>query len=87
MSVAIKGKTLAEIELLHDQFSAMMMSETTLDPDQPGAVLGEIEALAGVKAFPVRIKCASLPWATLASAVGEETNDEGTVGETVPPAP
>ena len=97
MSVAIKGKTLAEIELLHDQFSAMMMSETTLDPDRPGAVLGEIEALAGVKAFPVRIKCASLPWATLASAVdgasddeasnNEASNDEGTVDETVPPTP
>ena len=81
MSVAIKGKTLEEIGQLHHQFRAMMMSETVLDPDQPGAVLGEIEALAGVRSFPIRIKCASLPWATLANAL------DGTVDETATSAP
>lgn len=66
MSEAIKGKDLQEIARLRQLFSTMMMSdEAIVDPDRPGAVLGELEALAGVKAFPVRIKCASLPWATL----------------------
>jgi nitrogen fixation NifU-like protein len=40
-----------------------------VDPDRPGAVLGDLEALAGVRRFPVRIKCADLPWATLQEAL------------------
>ena len=41
-----------------------------LDPDRPGAVLGDIEALQGVRQYPVRIKCASLGWNTLMEALG-----------------
>jgi nitrogen fixation NifU-like protein len=40
-----------------------------LDPERPGAVLGDLEALQGVKKFPVRIKCADLPWTTLIEAL------------------
>lgn len=70
MSEAIKGKSFEEIARLRQLFTTMMTSEEPIvDPDRPGAVLGEIEALAGVKAFPVRIKCASLPWATLDVAI------------------
>jgi nitrogen fixation NifU-like protein len=42
-----------------------------VDPERPGAVLGDLEALAGVRRFPVRIKCADLPWATLQEALAE----------------
>jgi nitrogen fixation NifU-like protein len=41
-----------------------------LDPERPGAVLGDIESLQGVRQYPVRIKCASLPWNTLIEALG-----------------
>ena len=40
-----------------------------LDPERPGAVLGDIEALQGVRQYPVRIKCASLGWNTLLEAL------------------
>jgi nitrogen fixation NifU-like protein len=40
-----------------------------VDPERPGAALGDLEALQGVKRFPVRIKCADLPWATLEDAL------------------
>ena len=40
-----------------------------LDPERPGAVLGDLEALQGVRKFPVRIKCADLPWTTLTDAL------------------
>ena len=39
------------------------------DPDRPGSVLGDLESLRGVKRFPVRIKCADLPWTTLDDAL------------------
>lgn len=74
MSEAIKGKTLAEVNKLMTRFRAMMDIEKTdggagLDPDRPGAVLGDLEALQGVRKYPVRIKCANLPWTTLSEAL------------------
>ena len=72
MAEAIVGKTIAEIEALIHRFKAMMEIEeghTGIDPERPGAALGDLEALQGVRRFPVRIKCADLPWATLAEAL------------------
>lgn len=42
-----------------------------IDPERPGSALGDLEALAGVRRFPVRIKCADLPWTTLEQALAE----------------
>ena len=39
--------------------------------DNHDAVLGDIEALQGVRQYPVRIKCASLGWTTLMEALGQ----------------
>lgn len=73
MSEAVKGKTRREIEDLADRFHRMMTEEEEngagLDPSRPGAVLGDLEALQGVRRYPVRIKCASLPWTTLEQAL------------------
>lgn len=73
MAEAVAGKTLAEIADLTHRFRAMMEieeGEAGLDESRPGAVLGDLEALRGVRRFPVRIKCAGLPWATLSEALG-----------------
>lgn len=73
MSEAIKGKSKAEIVDLSHRFKAMLSTEDgeiELDEAKPGSVLGDLEALQGVKNYPVRIKCASLPWATLEEALG-----------------
>ncbi len=72
MSEAIKGKTLPEVEALIRRFKAMMdieQGDAGLDPDRPGSVLGDLEALQGVRKFPVRIKCAGLAWTTLEQAL------------------
>lgn len=73
MTEAIKGKTKAEIEDLVDKFRTMMSldesDDTGLDPERPGSVLGDLEALQGVRQYPVRIKCASLGWNTLMEAL------------------
>lgn len=73
MSEAIQGKTRAEIENLRSRFHTMMTAEEEdgagLDPSRPGSVLGDLEALQGVRRYPVRIKCASLPWTTLEQAL------------------
>ena len=72
MAEAIAGKTIAEVESLIHRFKAMMEIEPGdpgIDASRPGAALGDLEALQGVRRFPVRIKCADLPWATLAEAL------------------
>ena len=74
MAEAIVGKTLDEVTDLTHMFKVMMSIEEGEDPvdeDRPGSVLGDLEALRGVKRFPVRIKCADLPWTTLSDAVGQ----------------
>ena len=73
MTEAIKGKTRAEIESLTQKFRDMMSLDGEidigLDPERPGSVLGDLEALQGVRKYPVRIKCASLGWNVLLEAL------------------
>jgi nitrogen fixation protein NifU and related proteins len=73
MTEAIKGKSREEIAAITKQFRAMMSLDeggvVELDPERPGSVLGDIEALQGVRQYPVRIKCASLGWNTLLEAL------------------
>jgi len=82
MSAAVKGKTIAEVEALTHAFKAMMsIHESTLDAEAdasdievPAEVkLGDLEALRGVVKFPVRIKCATLAWNTLAEGIHQAT--------------
>lgn len=73
MSEAIIGKSREDIAALVRRFKGMMSIEGGVDPeldaDRPGAVLGDLESLQGVKQFPVRIKCADLAWTTLEEAL------------------
>jgi nitrogen fixation NifU-like protein len=79
MSGAVKGKSLPEVRDLIRTFKAMMsIHEARLgdgDADEPVALdpesLGELAALQGVVKFPVRIKCATLSWNTLAQGLDD----------------
>jgi nitrogen fixation NifU-like protein len=74
MGEAIKGLTRAGVVELADRFQTMLTAENNHQDEsqtpqqEPGAVMGELEALQGVRRYPVRIKCASLPWTTLVQA-------------------
>ena len=72
----LPGKSRAEAKEIAGCFRKMMHGETY----PKDADLGELEALEGVKKFPVRIKCAMLAWTTLedalkAQAQGKKTTD------------
>ena len=84
MSAAVKGKTTAEVAELSRAFKAMMsIHESSLEGSDEAAAddeaaladvkLGDLEALRGVVKFPVRIKCATLAWNTLAQGIDEAT--------------
>jgi len=72
MAEAIVDRSVEAVATLTGQVKSMLNIEegdAGLDPERPGAVLGDLEALAGVRRFPVRIKCADLPWTTLEEAL------------------
>jgi nitrogen fixation NifU-like protein len=78
MSSAIKGKSFEEIREITRAFKAMMsihegeIGGADHEPEElPDVDLGDLEALRGVVKFPVRIKCATLSWNTLAEAISE----------------
>jgi nitrogen fixation protein NifU and related proteins len=66
---AVLGKTKAEAEALFREVHTMLTSATDAPVDV--ARLGKLAALAGVRRFPVRVKCASLSWHTLHAALKE----------------
>jgi nitrogen fixation NifU-like protein len=69
----VKGRTLAEAEQLFGEFHRMVTAPSDEGPDV--GHLGKLSVFAGVREFPVRVKCASLPWHTLRAAVkAEETS-------------
>ena len=77
MGEAVKGLSRAGVVDLATRFQTMLTREedigvdTPVEEPEPGSVMGELDALQGVRRYPVRIKCASLPWATLVQAVGQ----------------
>ena len=68
MTDALKGKTVDEARALFDRFHQMVTSS----PDEALPDLGKLSVLAGVREFPVRVKCASLAWHTLKAAMNNE---------------
>jgi nitrogen fixation NifU-like protein len=68
MTQALKGKKVEEAHQLYHRVHQMLTEEKSL-PFEPSNPLA---ALAGVKAFPVRVKCASLAWHTLEAALNKE---------------
>lgn len=79
MTEALKGKTVAEANTIFDQFHHLVTtapdtSEAHGDHDhddghEKEGDLGKLEVLAGVQEFPARVKCATLAWHTLQSAL------------------
>jgi nitrogen fixation NifU-like protein len=70
MTESIKGKTVSEAEALMARFHKMITAPVDGTPED----LGKLTVLAGVRQFPVRVKCASLAWHTMRAAA-EATSD------------
>jgi nitrogen fixation NifU-like protein len=70
MTQAVKGKTKPEVEQLFQEFHTMV----TGDPEEEMAPnqLGNLTIFAGVREFPVRVKCATLSWHTMHAALNNQ---------------
>ncbi len=69
MTEAVKGKTIKEATDLFARFHKLVTSE-----DPGDGSLGKLDAFAGVRRFPARVKCATLSWHTLKAALGDQTD-------------
>jgi nitrogen fixation protein NifU and related proteins len=70
MTQAVKGKTREQIEELFKEFHSMVTGE--LDEENDENHLGNLKIFAGVREFPVRVKCATLPWHTMHAALNNQ---------------
>ncbi len=70
MSSAVKGKTREEAENIFNHFHNLVLGNA--DAEKSSEELGKLVVFAGLKDFPSRVKCASLPWHTMMNALRED---------------
>jgi nitrogen fixation NifU-like protein len=70
MTQAVKGKSKEQVENLFKEFHSMVTGELDEETQENG--LGNLKIFAGVREFPVRVKCATLPWHTMHAALNKQ---------------
>ena len=68
MTDFLRGKSVAEVEAVFKEFHELVTS----DNDENAERLGKLRVLAGVREYPVRVKCATLAWHTLKAALEDQ---------------
>jgi nitrogen fixation NifU-like protein len=71
MTEAVKGRSLDEVQKLFEGFHELVTAPKSVEVD--AAELGKLAVFAGVREFPVRVKCATLAWHTLRAALEGRT--------------
>jgi nitrogen fixation NifU-like protein len=84
MTTVVKGKSRAEAEAIFERFHKLVLGELPADDQQS---LGSLRALGGVSKFPLRVKCASLAWHALRSALEGADREVSTEREGPEPPP
>ena len=70
MTQAVKGKTVDEVLEVFDRFHELVAGPPAAESDQKA--LGKLTVFSGVREYPMRVKCATLAWHTLRSAVRDD---------------
>ncbi len=75
----VEGQTLTQALAAADAFAEAMT--TAEEPDFETPDLEDLAALSGVRKYPMRVKCVTLPWHTLKAALNEQSESEPTTTE------
>lgn len=67
MAETIKGKTLAQVNQLFEEFHQLVTTGIVQNED-----IGKLAVFSGVAEFPIRVKCATLAWHTLKAALAND---------------
>ncbi len=76
MTEGVKDKTPEEVQGLFDQFHDLVTGDLDTSPDTEH--LGKLAVFAGIREYPIRIKCATLPWHTLQAAMKNDPDSVST---------
>jgi nitrogen fixation NifU-like protein len=68
MTQVLKGKTVEEARRLFTSFHELLTGDPSVAAEPPPE-LGKLAVFAGVREYPVRVKCATLAWHTLSAAL------------------
>ena len=77
MTTAVKGKKRSEIDQLFQRFHQVVTGQAARQADDRAA-LGKLAVFAGISAFPVRVKCATLSWHALKAALDQAAEQVST---------
>jgi nitrogen fixation NifU-like protein len=69
MTEALKGKSESEATAVFDALHDLLTDQDAENSDEITERLGKLTVLSGVKEYPMRVKCATLAWHTLAAAL------------------
>ena len=72
MTESVKGKSREEVDRLFSRFHDLVTAAPDRAGENTAPELGKLAVFSGVCEFPVRVKCASLPWHTLQAALQGE---------------
>ena len=74
MSELAKGKSAEDVRAMFDDFHEAVTSKEPVAPEEVEK-LDKLAALIGVREFPMRVKCATRPWHTMAEAIDDSTQE------------
>jgi nitrogen fixation NifU-like protein len=77
MTEVVDGKTRAEISGLYESFHELLTGDPSVVAEA-GPELGKLAVFAGVREYPVRVKCATLAWHTLQAALQDQERSVST---------
>jgi len=69
MTESVKGRTRPQAEALFERFHDLITSDPSRASRRAVPEIGKLAVFSGVSEFPVRVKCAALPWHTLKAAL------------------
>ena len=73
MTQAVKGKSKQQAETLFKEFHGMVAGDLVVSEEEDASDgLGNLRVFSGVREFPVRVKCATLPWHTMHAALNNQ---------------
>lgn len=70
MTQCLKGRSVDDARILFEKYHRLVTGADD-EPDDDEPALGKLKALAGVRQFPARVKCATLAWHTLKAALDD----------------
>lgn len=69
MTDTVKGLPVAQAEELFRRFHRLLTADDAAAAGDDAEALGKLAVFAGVREYPIRVKCATLPWHTLMAAL------------------